>query len=294
VTPPVSGRFGTAAVRVVGARDLLPIEPWFSPVTPGFLRALAPRLRSGRLPSTADGNAEFVVNAAFARAVTATPEVMDREVQVAGYRGHIVGVVEDLVQVAPGVPVEPQVFVPLTRGTPTVLLIRARTDESPRPAIEATLARAWGPSSGDRLTAMSDEVATLTAPWRARTILFGLIAALCVPLVVTGISGALYAAVRARANEIAIRLALGADARTVHRTILRRALSLAALGVGVGLAGGVAAGRVMSHHLFGIRAADVSTLGGVAAIIMAVAWLAALLPARLAAAIAPADALKDR
>jgi ABC-type antimicrobial peptide transport system permease subunit len=255
---------------------------------------LAPRLRSGRLPSTADGNAEFVVNAAFARAVTATPEVMDREVQVAGYRGHIVGVVEDLVQVAPGVPVEPQVFVPLTRGTPTVLLIRARTDESPRPAIEATLARAWGPSSGDRLTAMSDEVATLTAPWRARTILFGLIAALCVPLVVTGISGALYAAVRARANEIAIRLALGADARTVHRTILRRALSLAALGVGVGLAGGVAAGRVMSHHLFGIRAADVSTLGGVAAIIMAVAWLAALLPARLAAAIAPADALKDR
>lgn len=292
--PPVSGPYGTAAVRFAGARDLLPIEPWFSPVTPEFLRAWAPRLQRGHLPSTAEGHEEFVVNAAFARAVAATPDVMDRDIHVAGYLGRVVGVVEDLVQIAPGVPVEPQVFVPLTRGTPRVLLIRARTHESPRPAIEATLARAWGPSSGSRLTAMSDEVATLTAPWRARTILFGLIAALCVPLVVTGISGALYAAVRARTKEIAVRLALGADAQTVHRTILRRALSLAALGAGLGLAGGVAAGRVMSHQLFGIRAADLSTLGGVAAIIMAVAWLAALLPARLAAAIAPADALKER
>jgi ABC-type antimicrobial peptide transport system permease subunit len=190
--------------------------------------------------------------------------------------------------------VEPQVFVPLTRGTPTVLLLRARSNESIRPALETTLARFWGPSTGSRLTEVTGQIATLTAPWRARTILFGLIAALCVPLVVTGISGALYAAVRARTREIAVRLALGADARTVHRTIVRRALSLAALGTGVGLAGGVAAGQLMSHQLFGIRAADMSTLGGVAAIVLVAAWLAALLPARLAAAIAPADALKER
>jgi putative ABC transport system permease protein len=303
VAPAVSGRLGTGTVRLPGKRDREPVQPWLSPVTAEFLRALQPRLRSGRFPSAttisapgpaASGHDELVVNTAFARAVAATPEVMERQIQVAGFRGKVVGVVDDLVQIAPGVPVEPQVFAPLTRGTPSVLLIRATSGESNRPALESTLARFWGPSAGSRLTAMTDEVATLTAPWRARTILFGLIAALCVPLVVTGISGALYAAVRARTREIAVRLALGADARTVHRTIVRRALSLAGIGAGIGLAGGVAAGRLMSHQLFGIRAADISTLGSVAAMVLVAAWLAALLPARLASAIAPADALKER
>ena len=310
LAPPVSGRLGTGVVRVAGKADREPVQPWLSAVTAEFLRTLRPRLRSGRFPSMTTAatvapappaekaasphNDEFVVNAAFAHAVATTPEVMDRQIQVAGYRGKVVGVVDDIVQVAPGLPVEPQVFAPLTRGTPTVLLMRARSDEPVRAALEATLARFWGPAAVSRLTEVSDEVATLTAPWRARTILFGLIAALCVPLVVTGISGALYAAVRARTREIAVRLALGADARTVHRTIVRRALSLAALGIGVGLAGGVAAGQLMSHQLFGIRAADVSTLGGVAVVVLVASWLAALLPARLAASIAPAEALKER
>jgi ABC-type antimicrobial peptide transport system permease subunit len=141
---------------------------------------------------------------------------------------------------------------------------------------------------------MTDEVAVLTAPWRARTILLGLIAMLCVPLVVTGITGALFAAVRARSREIAVRMALGAEARTVHRTVVGRAMRLAAAGVAAGLIGGVAAGALMSKQLFGIQPADAVTLVSVALIVLTVAWLAALLPARLAARIAPAEALKER
>jgi ABC-type antimicrobial peptide transport system permease subunit len=141
---------------------------------------------------------------------------------------------------------------------------------------------------------VSDDVAQLTAPWRARTVLLGMIAVLCVPLVVTGITGALFAAVRARSREIALRMALGAEARTVHRTIVRRAMRLAVTGVAAGLAGGVAAGYLMANQLFGIRPADAATLMGVASVVLTVAWLSALLPARLAARIAPAEALKDR
>jgi ABC-type antimicrobial peptide transport system permease subunit len=141
---------------------------------------------------------------------------------------------------------------------------------------------------------VSEHVSLLTAPWRARTVLLGLIATLCVPLVVTGITGALFAAVRARSREIALRMALGAEARTVHRAIVRRAMALAVTGLAAGLAGGVAAGSLMSNQLFDVRPADMATLTSVAVIVLSVAWLAALMPARLAARIAPAEALKER
>jgi len=265
-------------------------------VTPGFLRALTPRLRSGRFPDSAVATrttGEFIVNEAFVRAVQGSPEALTRDIRFINFRGPVVGVIDD-VTVVPGVPVRPQVFVPLTRGTPTSVLVRVSGDASIRPAIEGVLTRVWGPSAPSRLSPMSDHVALLTAPWRARAVLLGMIAMLCVPLVVTGITGALFAAVRARSREIAVRMALGAEARNVHRTIVRRAMRLAVTGVAAGLAGGVAAGYLMSNQLFGVRPADMATLASVAVIVLTVAWLAALLPARLAARIAPAEALKER
>ena len=283
---------------IAGEKTPLKLEPGVPGariMTPGFLRALNPRLRSGRLPNPGAATTttgEFIVNQAFVRAMQATPEVLTRDLQFLGFRGPVVGVIDDLT-VVPGVPVAPQIFTP-TRGTPTTLLVRASGDGSIRPALEGVLTRVWGPSVASGLSPISEHVALLTAPWRARTVLLGLIAVLCVPLVVTGITGALFAAVRARSREIALRMALGAEARNVHRTIVRRAMVLAVTGVAAGLAGGVAAGYLMSNQLFGVRPADLATLTGVAVIVLTVAWFAALLPARLAARIAPAEALKER
>jgi hypothetical protein len=295
-TPLLTGRDGWGPLYIAGEKTPLKLEPLARMVTPGFLHAVSPSLRSGRLPNAAVATrttGEFVVNQAFVRAVQAWPEVLTRDISVFNFRGPVVGVIDD-VTVVPGVPVQPQVFAPLTRGTPTSLLVRASSDASIRPALEGVLTRFWGPSAASRLTPVSDHVAQLTAPWRARTVLLGMIAVLCVPLVVTGITGALFAAVRARSREIALRMALGAEARTVHRTIVRRAMRLAVTGVAAGLAGGVAAGYLMANQLFGIRPADAATLMGVASVVLTVAWLSALLPARLAARIAPAEALKDR
>jgi hypothetical protein len=296
LTPVLTSSDGRGPLYIAGEKTPLDVEPAARLVSTGFLQALSPHLRSGRLPNPAVATrtaGEFVVNQAFVRAVQAWPEVLNRDIQVFNFRGPIVGVIDD-VTVAPGVPVRPVVFVPLTRGTPASLLVRASSGESIKPALEAVLTRVWGSSAASRLSPVSDQVALLTAPWRARTVLLGLIALLCVPLVVTGITGALFAAVRARSREIALRMALGAEARTVHRTIVRRAMVLAAIGVSAGLAGGVAAGYLMSNQLFGVRPADLPTLAGVAVIVLTVAWFAALLPARLAACIAPAEALRER
>jgi putative ABC transport system permease protein len=295
--PLLSGAMARGPLYVAGEKTPLAGEmPEARTVSSGFLRALGPRLQSGRLPdlaATTTGPAEFIVNEAFVHAMQARPDVMTRDIQFLGFRGSVIGVIDDLT-VHPGVPVKPQIIVPLRRGTPTTLLVRTSGDRTIRPALESVLTRIWGPTAPSLLSPMTDEVAILTAPWRARTILLGLIALLCVPLVVTGITGALFAAVRARSREIAVRMALGAEARTVHRTIVGRAMRLAGAGVAAGLVGGVAAGTLMSAQLFGIQPADAATLVGVALIVMTVAWLAALLPARLAAGIAPAEALKER
>lgn len=296
MSPLLAGIDARGPLFIAGEKTPLTLEPHARAVSPGFLQALSPRLRSGRLPNPAVATrttGEFVVNQAFVRAAQASPETLTRDIQFINFRGPVVGVIDD-VTVVPGVPVRPQIFVPLTRGTPGSLLVRASTDASIRPALEGVLTRVWGPSAASRLSPVSDHVALMTAPWRARTVLLGLIAVLCVPLVVTGIMGALFAAVRARSREIAVRMALGAEARTVHRTIVRRAMRLAVIGVSAGLAGGVAAGYLMANQLFGIQPADAATLTAVAAVVLSVAWFSALLPARVAARIAPAEALKDR
>lgn len=294
--PPLSKGTFRGPLRSPAGEDLS-LEPWANPVTPGYLRALGARLSAGRFPEPAGGPeapGEFIVNDTLARALARTGPVLDRDLRIAGFRGRVVGVIDDLVNTAPGVPAEPQMFLPLTSGLPGVLIVRTASGGSSRAALEGPLLRVWGASAPSRLSPVSDDVARLMAPWRARTVLFGLIAALCVPLVAAGITGALYAAVRARTREIAVRLALGAEARSVHRMVVGRALGLTGLGLAAGLTGGVAAGHLMASQLFGIRPADAATLAGVGAGVLTVAWLAALLPARRAAAIAPAAVLNDR
>jgi putative ABC transport system permease protein len=295
VMPLLAGPAARGPLYLAGERTPLNVEPGAQMVTPGFLRALGSQLKSGRLPNPDAASAtagELIVNEAFARALESRPEVLTRDINFLAFRGPVVGVIDDLI-VQPGVPATPQVYVPLTRGTPTILLIRTN-DPAVRPALETTLNRFWGAAAASRLAPVTDHVDLMTTPWRARTMLLGLIAFLCIPLVITGIAGALFAAVRARSREIAVRMALGAEARSVHRTIVSRAMKLATGGVAAGLAGGIGAGYLMSNQLFGIQPADASTLIGVAALVLAIAWLSALLPARLAARIAPAEALKER
>jgi ABC-type antimicrobial peptide transport system permease subunit len=99
--------------------------------------------------------------------------------------------------------------------------------------------------------------------------------------------------VRARTREIAIRVALGANASAVGRAIIGRALWLVGLGIAVGLIGSVLVARLVQRQLFEVRPVDVTTLLAVSAAMFLVALIAAYGPARRAARIAPAIVLKD-
>jgi ABC-type antimicrobial peptide transport system permease subunit len=98
--------------------------------------------------------------------------------------------------------------------------------------------------------------------------------------------------VRQRARELGVRMALGATARDVRRLVLRRGLAIAAVGAAAGLAGALLANRLLAAMLYEVSPTDGVTLAAVTAVLLAVAALASLLPARAGARVEPVVALR--
>ena len=120
---------------------------------------------------------------------------------------------------------------------------------------------------------------------------FGVLAAL---LATVGLYGVMSYLVARRTNEIGIRMTLGADRREVIRMVLREAGVLIAAGLGVGLVISVAGSLAARAMVYGVRPYDPPTLGAAAALLAMVALAASYLPARRAARLDPAAALRDR
>jgi macrolide transport system ATP-binding/permease protein len=126
---------------------------------------------------------------------------------------------------------------------------------------------------------------------RSSAWLVGGFAALALVLGVVGLYGAIAYSVSQRTREIGIRMALGAQRRSVYGMILREAGWLTASGIAIGLACSVGAAALMRGLLFGVRSWDAETLGAVAVVLGISSLLASYIPARRATAVNPMEAL---
>jgi putative ABC transport system permease protein len=127
---------------------------------------------------------------------------------------------------------------------------------------------------------------------RYTMVLFAAFAAAALLLAAVGIYGLMAFSVAQRTQEIGLRLALGAGKLGVIWLILREASLLAAIGLGMGLAGSVFVGRTMRTTLYGVAAMDFAVIASVAVILFFTAMFASYLPARRAASIDPIQALR--
>jgi putative ABC transport system permease protein len=139
---------------------------------------------------------------------------------------------------------------------------------------------------------MSARIATATSQSRLVAVLLGLFAAVALSLAVMGIYGVLSFAVVQRTGEIGIRMALGADRRSVLALVLRDAAFLGAVGLTIGVVAALALTRVLRTMLFGVTTADPLTYVAMAATLGLAVLAASWIPARRAAGVDPVIALR--
>ena len=127
---------------------------------------------------------------------------------------------------------------------------------------------------------------------RLTTTLLAIFAGLALVITATGLAGVIAFTVSQRTREIGIRMALGAAQGTVLSMILRQGLSLVIIGLAVGVVGALVLTRFMSDLLFGVAPTDPLTFVAVAAVLLGVAVIACIVPARRATTIDPLLALR--
>jgi ABC-type antimicrobial peptide transport system permease subunit len=143
-----------------------------------------------------------------------------------------------------------------------------------------------------RITTLEEVVGEAVARPQLIAALLGLFAVLALVLGSVGIYGVLSYTVSQRQREMGVRLALGARPPEVLWMVLRSGMTLAGLGVALGVVGALVLARVMASILYGVAPHDPLTFGAVVVVLLGVALVACLVPARRAMRVDPAITLR--
>jgi putative ABC transport system permease protein len=136
-------------------------------------------------------------------------------------------------------------------------------------------------------------IADSIAAERFYALVLGVFASIAVVLAGAGIYGVLSYWVNQRTHEIGVRMALGATRKAVLKSVVGHGMTITVVGIGLGLIGTWATGRVLSSTLFGIGAGDPLTLVGVTSVLTVIALLACGIPALRASRVDPLIALRE-
>ncbi|MEJ2503537.1 MAG: ABC transporter permease [Gemmatimonadota bacterium] len=204
----------------------------------------------------------------------------------------VVGVVGEVKNQSLGESPDGMVYVPLAQEARTGVHVLARG-----PGVGAGLLRRTLLDLDPRLAVgMPQTLADITAvgllPSRVAAWIAGLLGGLGLFLAALGIYGVVAHGVEQRRREIGVRMAVGASAGRVLRSVLGDGIRLALPGIALGGVAALAVARLIRGLLFGVSAADPANLAAVAVLITAVVGLASVIPARRAASVEPADVLR--
>ncbi len=299
--PLFGGGDGVAPMTIEGRPpvpdDEAPPVEWYD-IDPHFFRTLGLPIVHGRALSPGDSAgaaAVALVNETLARQFFPNESPLGQRVTVREHPAEIVGVVADATSYRADRPTPPQIYWPIQqyRRGAAYLIMRAPADLE---GIEKTVrSRVAGVDPLINLTAFVrlDDIfdRTLVSP-RFNMTLVAVFALVAVALAAVGVFGVIAYTVASRTREIGVRIALGATPGGIVSEVVRRGMTLAAIGMALGLAGALAVGRFLESLLYGLPPSDLLTLGGAAVGFALVALVASWVPARRAAKVDPIAALR--
>ncbi|HTG50522.1 MAG TPA: FtsX-like permease family protein, partial [Gemmatimonadales bacterium] len=272
--------------------------------SPGYIEAMGIPLKEGRTFEDSDrAGAEPValVNAEAVRKFWGGKSPLGGRIRPGDNQDNdlpwrrIVGVVGDVHHNALGEKPRPEMYYPLDQDTSSRLTFVLRSRQALAPLASAARHELAAVDPGLSLfdvKSLEDRVSDSVAAPRSAGVLLGLFAGLAVLLAAAGVYGVLAFSVAQRTREIGIRMAIGASARSVRWWVLRRALTLAGVGIVAGLGGALLLGRSLERLLYGVAPSDPPTALAAAAMLCGVTVAAALLPANRATRVDPQEALR--
>ncbi len=267
-------------------------------VTPDFFDVAGSRIIEGRALGTADAaNQGVVVNETLARKYWPGASAAGQSIVIGRQSAVVVGVVQDSFDEALDKAPEATLFSLLTESTAgfhvTYVLRSSLGSEALAVQARQTLRRISRDAVVTDVSSLGSRLADSVRDRAFATLVLTIFATAGLAVSAAGIIGIVAFVVARRTREIAIRMAIGATAARVQRLVLRDAILATAAGIAIGLA----AGRSLSHYLeslvYGIQAGDWTTMGAAAGLMLTLAVVAAVLPARRAIRVSPTIALRS-
>jgi putative ABC transport system permease protein len=210
--------------------------------------------------------------------------------------GEVIGIVGDVKEAGLDEPNPPQIYMPLRQWPVSAMSVVVKAATPPTSLTDAVRAEVYSidpnlPVSNVRT--LDEIVARSISQPRFYMLLLTIFAGVALVLAAIGIFGVLSYAVAQRTREIGIRMALGAQVRSVIGLVVRQAMTLVILGVVCGTIAALFVSQTMTRMLFSVTPTDPATFATVAAGLLAVALFASYLPARRATRVDPIVALRS-
>jgi putative ABC transport system permease protein len=270
------GYFDTIGITLIGGRDFsdadLEDRPLVAIVNETFVRQFFPHERPiGKRFSTALGNAP----AAWTE---------------------IIGIARDSKYASLSESPMPMVYLPLSQRHETGTTLYVRT-ALPATALIPTIRREIRQLEPNLplpdVQTVTQVIRTQLYPQRMGANLLAVFGGLALLLASLGVYGVLAFSISRRQHELGVRMAIGADRRSVFALVIREGLTLVAIGAAIGLIAGANLAQLLSSFLFGVNARDVVTFVAVPVILAVVALVACCVPARRATRVDPVVVLRN-
>lgn len=292
---------------------LVSVEAAQRVVSPDYFNALRLRLVAGRLLTGADDERSapvVVVNRSFARRYLGERAIGARipwqgpragmQMQNDERGWEVVGIIEDVRQGAVDAPEQPEIVAPYAQVRPETIsasdpVLIVRTDRDPSavvPALRAAVREQDPMLAVDSVQTMEERIATSLARPRTYAVLLAGFAGFALLISAVGLFGVLAYTVAQRAREIGVRAALGASPRAIVSLVVRQAVSVTSAGLLAGLAAASLSARLLSGFVYGVEIHDGVSFAGVVVLLLLIAAIASIVPARRAARVDPLSVLK--